>query len=145
MAATDTGVATVGTKPLIKVEGLQKRFPVAAHWFRRSHSYVHAVDGISFDLARGESFGLVGESGCGKTTTGRLLVRLTEPTDGRVLFDDGEGASTDITTLRGEALKAFRRKAQMIFQGPVRVAEPAADDLRHGGRAAEGAERLRAA
>ena len=124
MAATDTGVATVGTKPLIKVEGLEKRFPVASHWFRRSHSYVHAVDGISFDLARGESFGLVGESGCGKTTTGRLLVRLTEPTDGRVLFDDGAGAPTDITTLRGEALKAFRRKAQMIFQDPYESLNP---------------------
>ena len=124
MAATDTGVATVGTKPLIKVEGLEKRFPVASHWFRRSHSYVHAVDGISFDLARGESFGLVGESGCGKTTTGRLLVRLTEPTDGRVLFDDGAGTSTDITTLRGEALKAFRRKAQMIFQDPYESLNP---------------------
>ena len=124
MAATDTGVATVGTKPLIKVEGLQKRFPVASHWFQRSHSFVHAVDGISFDLARGESFGLVGESGCGKTTTGRLLVRLTEPTDGRVLFDDGAGTSTDITTLRGEALKAFRRKAQMIFQDPYESLNP---------------------
>ena len=124
MAATDTGVATVGTKPLIKVEGLEKRFPVASHWFRRSHSYVHAVDGISFDLARGESFGLVGESGCGKTTTGRLLVRLTEPTGGRVLFDDGEGESTDITTLSGEALKGFRRRAQMIFQDPYESMNP---------------------
>ena len=109
----------MGTKPLIKVEGLEKRFPVASHWFRRSHSYVHAVDGISFDLARGESFGLVGESGCGKTTTGRLLVRLTEPTDGRVLFDDGAGAPTDITTLRGEALKGLPAQGADDFSGPI--------------------------
>ena len=124
MATSEAGAVAVGTKPLIKVEGLQKRFPVASHWFRRSHSYVHAVDGISFDLARGESFGLVGESGCGKTTTGRLLLRLTEPTGGRVLFDDGEGATTDITTLSGKALKSFRRKAQMIFQDPYESLNP---------------------
>ena len=124
MAIGEAGSVAVGTKPLVKVEGLEKRFPVASNWFRRSHSYVHAVDGISFDLARGESFGLVGESGCGKTTTGRLLVRLTEPTDGRVLFDDGAGAPTDITTLRGEALKGFRRKAQMIFQDPYESLNP---------------------
>ena len=124
MAISEADAVALGTKPLIKVEGLQKRFPVASHWFRRSHSYVHAVDGISFDLARGESFGLVGESGCGKTTTGRLLLRLTEPTDGRVLFDDGEGAPTDITTLSGQALKAFRRKAQMIFQDPYESLNP---------------------
>ena len=114
----------VGTKPLIRVEGLEKHFPAGSHWFRRSDSFVHAVDGISFDLARGESFGLVGESGCGKTTTGRLLVRLAEPTGGHVLFDDGEGQSTDITTLRGEELKAFRRQAQMIFQDPYESLNP---------------------
>jgi peptide/nickel transport system ATP-binding protein len=124
MAVADTEVAKVGTRPLIKVQGLEKRFPVASHWFRRSHSSVHAVDGISFELARGESFGLVGESGCGKTTTGRLLVRLAEPTGGHVLFDDGESTATDITTLRGEELKAFRRKAQMIFQDPYESLNP---------------------
>ena len=124
MAIGGAGAAAVGTKPLIKVEGLEKHFPVASHWYRRSHSSVHAVDGISFELARGESFGLVGESGCGKTTTGRLLVRLAEPTGGHVLFDDGEGESTDITTLRGEELKAFRRKAQMIFQDPYESLNP---------------------
>jgi len=124
MAIGEAGAAAVGTKPLIKVEGLEKHFPVASHWYRRSHSSVHAVDGISFELARGESFGLVGESGCGKTTTGRLLVRLAEPTGGHVLFDDGEGESTDITALRGEELKAFRRKAQMIFQDPYESLNP---------------------
>ena len=82
MAATDTGVATVETKPLIKVEGLQKRFPVASHWFQRSHSFVHAVDGISFDLARGESFGLVGESGL-REDDDRAAACTSDRADGR--------------------------------------------------------------
>ena len=116
--------SSVGTRPLVKIEGLQKRFPVSTRLFERNRSFVHAVDGVSFELARGESFGLVGESGCGKTTTGRLLVRLAEPTDGRVLFDDGAGAPTDITTLAGSALKVFRRQAQMIFQDPYESLNP---------------------
>ena len=124
MAISEAGTVAVASKPLLKVEGLEKRFPVASHWFRRSHSFVHAVDDISFELARGESLGLVGESGCGKTTTGRLLVRLTTPTSGRVLFDADAETSTDITTLSGQALKAFRRKAQMIFQDPYESLNP---------------------
>ena len=115
----------VGTKPLIRVEGLEKHFPAGSHWFRRSDSFVHAVDGISFDLARGESFGLVGESGCGKTTTGRLLVRLAEPT-------------CCSTTARAPqpTSRAARRGTEGVpaqgaddFPGPVRVAEPTANDL----------------
>ena len=122
--ATAAPASSVGTTPLIKIEGLTKRFPVSTRLFERNRSFVHAVDGVSFELARGESFGLVGESGCGKTTTGRLLVRLAEPTDGRVLFDDGSGAPTDLTTLAGSALKTFRRQAQMIFQDPYESLNP---------------------
>ena len=127
--ATAAPASSVGTRPLVKIEGLQKRFPVSTRLFERNRSFVHAVDGVSFELARGESFGLVGESGCGKTTTGRLLVRLAEPTDGRVLFDDGAGAPTDITTLAGSALKVFRRQAQMIFQDPTSRSTRAARSL----------------
>ena len=111
--------------PLLSVQSLSKRFPVeSGGLFQRSHSYIHAVDGVSFDLDPGESFGLVGESGCGKTTTGKLLVRLTDPSGGHIVFDDGQSAATDIATLKGAELKAFRRKAQMIFQDPYESMNP---------------------
>ena len=111
--------------PLLKAEGLTKLFPVeSGNWFQRSRSFVHAVDGIDFELGRGDSLGIVGESGCGKTTTGRLLVRLTDPTDGHIVFDDGEGAPTDIATLKKQSLKDFRKKAQMIFQDPYESMNP---------------------
>ena len=112
-------------RPLLRAEGLTKLFPVnTGYWFRRNRSFVHAVDGVQFDLGRGDSLGLVGESGCGKTTTGRLLVRLADPTDGHIVFDDGEGEATDIATLTGGLLKAFRKKAQMIFQDPYESMNP---------------------
>ena len=112
-------------RPLLKVQDLTKLFPVSSgNWFERNSSFIHAVDGVGFDLGKGESFGLVGESGCGKTTTGKLLVRLTDPTDGHIMFDDGEGESTDIAALKGKSLKAFRRQAQMIFQDPYESMNP---------------------
>ncbi len=111
-------------RPMIEVSDLTKHFPVSSSWFTRSQSFVHAVDGISFSLERGRSFGLVGESGCGKTTTGKLLVRLIDPTSGRIIFDEGEGAETDIASLKGKSLKGFRRKAQMIFQDPYESMNP---------------------
>ena len=111
-------------RPLLSIEGLSKHFPVSTGLFQRDRSFVHAVDGVSFQLSRGESFGLVGESGCGKTTTGKLLIRLADPTGGRIMFDDGEEEPTDIATLNGKSLKAFRRKAQMIFQDPYESMNP---------------------
>ncbi len=118
-------------KPLVRVEGLTKLFPVSKGMFRGPSAHVHAVDGVSFDLFEGESFGLVGESGCGKTTIGKMLVKLLDPSEGRVLFRDSDGTSgggnddfTDIVNTKGRDLKAFRRRVQMIFQDPYESMNP---------------------
>ncbi len=102
---------------LVTVEHLGKRYPVSKGLFARTSSYIHAVDDVSFRIGRGESLGLVGESGCGKTTTGRVLVKLTEPTAGQI-FLQTNGERTDIAPLQGTRLKQFRRHVQMIFQDP---------------------------
>ncbi len=114
----------LGSRPLVRAEALTKLYPVSHSWFGRQESFVHAVDSVSFDLMPGESLGLVGESGCGKTTTGKMLVRLIEPTAGHIQFDDGSGNSEDIATLKGDSLKAFRKKAQMVFQDPYESLNP---------------------
>jgi peptide/nickel transport system ATP-binding protein len=107
---------------ILKVRDLKKHFPVntgvLASLTGRT-GLVRAVDGVSFDLERGAALGLVGESGCGKTTTGRLLLRLIEPTSGSMVFD-----GVDVTTLKGAGLKAFRRKAQLVFQNPYEALNP---------------------
>src|ERR1700751_5954672 len=95
------------TDPLISVEGLVKRF------YLKGQNYVGAVNGISFKIGRGETLGLVGESGSGKTTVGRCLLRLVEPTSGRIRFE-----GLDITYLTMRALKPLRSRLQMVFQDP---------------------------
>ncbi|MBW1955522.1 MAG: dipeptide ABC transporter ATP-binding protein [Deltaproteobacteria bacterium] len=104
---------------LLDVQNLVKRFPVKKAGIFAPQRYIHAVSGISFTLARGETLGLVGESGCGKTTTGRALLRLIEPSSGRILFE-----GRDVTGLNSRELKAFRRNAQMIFQDPFGSLNP---------------------
>ncbi|HEY5579164.1 MAG TPA: oligopeptide/dipeptide ABC transporter ATP-binding protein [Acidimicrobiia bacterium] len=108
---------------LVKVEDLQKRFPVTKSVFRKAEHFVHAVDGVSFEIAHGESLGLVGESGCGKTTTGRVLVKLDEATGGRALLADEQGL-IDVAHIRQEDMKRFRRRVQMIFQDPYESMNP---------------------
>jgi oligopeptide/dipeptide ABC transporter ATP-binding protein len=102
------------TEPLIRVEGLTKHFPVTRGvLFSRTTGQVKAVDGVSFDIGRQETLGLVGESGCGKTTTARLLLRLERPTAGRVLLD-----GRDVHALSGQELRDYRAMVQAVFQDP---------------------------
>jgi oligopeptide transport system ATP-binding protein len=111
--------ATSAAEPLVQVEDLAMHFPVYKGVLRRQVGTIKAVDGVSFDIRRGETLGLVGESGCGKSTTGRVVLRLYDATAGRILFD-GE----DITALRGEALRRTRPRLQMIFQDPQASLNP---------------------
>ncbi|MBE3555626.1 MAG: ATP-binding cassette domain-containing protein [Firmicutes bacterium] len=100
-------------RPLLEVQELKKTFPA------RGGRQLRAVDGVSFTIERGETLGLVGESGCGKSTTGRTIVRLYQPSAGRVLFDGEE-----VHSLHGSALRRFRRRVQMIFQDPLASLDP---------------------
>jgi ABC-type oligopeptide transport system ATPase subunit len=107
-------------KPLMEVKDLEKHFPLTRGIvLARRAGAVKAVDGVSFDVRRGETLGIVGETGCGKSTTARMMMRLLEPTAGTVRFE-GE----DITRLRGSRLKAVRRELQMVFQDPYSSLNP---------------------
>ena len=107
------------TPPLLQVEGLVKHFPVRRGLFGRVSGAVRAVDGVSFTLAAGQTLGVVGESGCGKSTLGRLVLRLIEPTAGRVVFD-----GTALGSLDAPALRERRRAMQIIFQDPFSSLNP---------------------
>ena len=104
---------------LVDVRDLVKHFAIKGGILSRTVASVQAVDGVTFQVRRGETLGLVGESGCGKTTVGRLLLRLIEPTAGQILFD-----GTDITRISGTALKPYRRRIQIIFQDPFASLDP---------------------
>lgn len=108
-----------GEAPLLSVKDLQVYFPIRTGLFSSLKGYVKAVDGISFDVKVGETLGLVGESGCGKTTTGRAILRLVEPTGGSVMFD-----GRDVRALGGSDLKTLRRDFQIIFQDPYSSLNP---------------------
>jgi len=105
--------------PILQVENLQTYFPIRSGLLQRVTGHVKAVDGVSFDIAKGETLGLVGESGCGKTTVGRTLLRLIPPTGGRVMFE-----GRDMVTARGDTLKRLRRDMQIIFQDPASSLNP---------------------
>ena len=105
--------------PLLKVEHLKTYFPLRKGLFNRIYDHVKAVDDVSFDVYPGETLGLVGESGCGKTTTGRSILRLIEPTSGKIIFD-----GIDVMSLKGKALRDFRKQAQIVFQDPYSSLNP---------------------
>jgi oligopeptide transport system ATP-binding protein len=104
---------------LLRVEDLKMHFPIYRGVLQRQVGAVHAVDGISFDVQRGETLGLVGESGCGKSTTGRAILQLYKPTAGNVIFD-----GVDLVSLKREEMRKTRRKLQMIFQDPYASLNP---------------------
>jgi oligopeptide transport system ATP-binding protein len=108
-----------GKEPLVKVTNLKKHFPIMRGVFRRQVGAVQAVDGVSFNIYEGETLGLVGESGCGKSTTGRVILQLMDATDGSVEFQ-----GTDLTELNKSAMRRMRREMQMIFQDPYASLNP---------------------
>ncbi|MGA1328592.1 MAG: ATP-binding cassette domain-containing protein, partial [Rubrivivax sp.] len=128
MPATGSMAAPVGAdaaRPLVEVRDLARVFDVSPPWLnrvieRKPRAFVHAVDGVSFEIGRGRTLALVGESGCGKSTVARLLVGLYAPTRGQVVFDGQDTA----TLGDGAALRALRRRMQMIFQDPYASLNP---------------------
>src|SRR5512136_350393 len=104
---------------LVRVEELIKYFPVSGGFFQRDSLHVHAVDNVNLEIVRGETLGLVGESGCGKTTLGRLILGLEKPTSGRVFFE-----GIDLATIGRQEMKHLRRRMQIIFQDPFSSLNP---------------------
>jgi peptide/nickel transport system ATP-binding protein len=109
---------------LLEVRDLKKHFPITGGLFRRTVGYVKAVDGVSFYIRKGETLGLVGESGCGKTTTGRTVLRLLEPTDGDIVFNDPDLGPVHIEELNSNEMQVVRPKMQIIFQDPFSSLDP---------------------
>lgn len=110
---------TLPPEPLVRVDDLRTHFPIRRGLLRRQVGAVRAVDGVSFSIPRGRTLGLVGESGCGKTTVGRSILRLVEPTDGRIVI-----GGHDVRRLGGAALRALRRRMQIVFQDPYGSLNP---------------------
>ena len=109
---------------ILEVRNLVKHFEVSNSVFSRNKKIVKAVDGISFDIKAGETLGLVGESGCGKTTTARCILRAMKPTEGKIQFKTTDGSHTDLATLKEDQIRSLRTDIQMIFQDPFASLNP---------------------
>ena len=109
----------MSTMPLVRVENLTKYFPIKAGIFQRKVGDIKAVDGVSFEIRRGETLGMVGESGCGKTTVGRTLLRIYRPTSGEIYFD-----GIPLSSVNNKTLRQMRRRMQMVFQDPYASLNP---------------------
>ena len=116
--------ATNGKVPLLQVQELKKYFPIKRGFFSRTVGHVKAVDGVNFNVHHGETLGLVGESGCGKTTTGRVILRAIDPSSGHIWFDDKNLGRIDVAALESNQLKPLRRNMQMVFQDPYSSLNP---------------------
>jgi len=116
---TSTNERGGSNSPLVQAHNLVKHFRLPGGWLSGQASYIHAVDGVSFEVAGGEVLGLVGESGCGKTTLGRLLLRLIEPTSGQVIFD-----KQDLCALGSQEMRRLRQQMQLVFQNPLSSLSP---------------------
>src|ERR1041385_1287184 len=119
MSAAVNPSGAQAVKPLLSVRNLTKHFPIKKGAFGKTVGVVRAVNDVSFDVMPGETLGLVGESGCGKSTTGRMILRLIDPTAGRVEFD-----GIELTALDARAMRKVRRKIQVIFQDPFSSLNP---------------------
>ena len=110
--------------PLLEVKNLRMHFPVQTGFLQRDRGAVRAVDDVSFDIRAGETLGLVGESGCGKTTTGRCLLRVLKPTGGEILYRPQTGGPVDLARLAPQALRPYRQEIRLIFQDPFSSLNP---------------------
>jgi len=111
-------------RPILEVHNLKKYFPVRSGFLQRITGHVKAVDGVTFSVPENDVLGIVGESGCGKTTLGRTILRLYDPSEGEILYRGGDGTITDIAQLPRHAIKPFRREMRMIFQDPFSSLNP---------------------
>ena len=112
------------TPPLLEINDLQMHYPISSGIVKKSSGVVKAVDGVSFTIREGETLGLVGESGCGKTTTGRAILRAVNPTGGSIDYRRPDGKIVDLVTLSNRQLKEYRREIRMVFQDPYSSLNP---------------------
>ncbi|WP_226900118.1 ABC transporter ATP-binding protein [Nonomuraea phyllanthi] len=124
LQVTERVAAETAAEPLLRVEGLAKHYPIGGGLFRKPSGVVRAVDGVDLTILPGQTVGLVGESGCGKTTLGRCVARLADPTAGRILYRTEQGDEVDLATVTGARLKDFRRQIRVIFQDPFSSLNP---------------------